>query len=149
MHRANRQHAICRCQQGFSLFELLIVLVLLGIMAGVATPPVGRFLDQLAFRRDTDELLAQLRGARLRAISSGRVVSISIGDGNLQLSAGSTESQPMMLAETLAVEFDPQQITFYPEGFATPAAVRIQREGRSAQFTIDPLTGLPVKVSSS
>ena len=140
MRPASRQH-------GFSLFELLIVLLLLATAAGVAAPSVGRFLDQLAFRRETGEVLAQLRAAKLEAISTGRAVLVSNEESGLRLSSGGREPRIVTLTTRLAVQFEPPQITFYPEGLATPAAIRLERGRRRMDFTIDPLTGLPERAS--
>ena len=35
--------------KGFSLLELLTVLVLLGILAAVSVPAIGRFMENLSF----------------------------------------------------------------------------------------------------
>jgi general secretion pathway protein H len=137
----------CLGRHGFSLIELLLVLILLGLIAGVAAPATGRLLDQLAFRKETGALLAQLRAARLLATGTGQVVSVGISGHDLWQAEGKEEPQPLASSETLAVHFDPATITFYPEGFATPAVIKVSRGKKAARFTIDPLTGLPVRES--
>ncbi len=143
---AARPHRLGR--QGFSLFELLLVLLLLAVVAAIAAPATGRLLDQLAFRKETAAVLAQLRAARLHAISKGKAVNITVEPATAPwLLAGEEAPQPLATAAGLAVHFEPAVITFYPEGFATPAEIEVSRGHRSAHFTIDPLTGQPVSVS--
>lgn len=138
----------CR-QEGFSLFELLIVLVMLGILAGITAPAMGRFLDQLAFRKETGEVLAQLRAARLLAITKGTAVTLTAADGpTLRRALDGNEPQLIATPKTLRVHFTPAVITFFPEGFAAPAAIVLGRGSRAARFTIDPLSGLPVRERS-
>lgn len=144
---AARRH--CRLgRQGFSLIELLLVLILLGAIAGVAAPATGRLLDQLAFRKETGALLARLRAARLLAVSKGTPVRVGVASENgLWQTEGDEEPRLLPTDASLAVLFEPGVITFYPEGFATPAVIRVNRGRRAADFTIDPLTGLPVRGS--
>lgn len=135
-------------RHGFSLIELLLVLILLGLIAGVAAPATGRLLDQLAFRKETGALLAQLRAARLLATGKGKAISLGIsGENGLWQAEGNEEPQPLVSHDDLTVQFDPTTITFYPEGFATPAVIKVSRGKKAARFTIDPLTGLPVRDS--
>lgn len=135
-------------RRGFSLIELLLVLILLGAIAGVAAPATGRLLDQLAFRKETGALLAQLRAARLLATGKGKAISVGVANENgLWQAEGSEEPHPLASDGDLTVRFDPTTITFYPEGFATPAIIRVSRGKKAARFTIDPLTGLPVRDS--
>lgn len=135
-------------RHGFSLIELLLVLILLGAIAGVAAPATGRLLDQLAFRKETGALLAQLRAARLLATGKGSAITVGInGDSGLWQAQGTDDPQPLTSHDKLTVRFDPATITFYPEGFATPAVITVSRGKKAARFTIDPLTGMPVRES--
>ena len=65
----------CR-QRGFTLVELIVTLIILGILAVVALP---RFVDNLVFntRGFVDQTLSTLQYARKVAVSSGRNVCVS------------------------------------------------------------------------
>ena len=134
--------------RGFSLIELLVVLVLIGIMAGVAAPSVGRFLDTLEFRKQSAKVMATVRYARLKAITEGKLVVMTAteGDGSqaLTLSGAVAEVRELELAEDATLELEPLELVFSPEGYATPGTLKLTSGDRSETITIDPLTALPM-----
>jgi len=63
---------LCRLRlHGFTLAELVIALVVLGILIGAAAVPFGRTLDRYAARAARDALAAGIAHARAAAIASG------------------------------------------------------------------------------
>ncbi|MBA3015948.1 MAG: prepilin-type N-terminal cleavage/methylation domain-containing protein [Proteobacteria bacterium] len=133
---------------GFSLIELLVVLILIGVMAGVVGPAVGRFLDSMEFKRQTGKIMAAVRYARLQAITEGTLVMMTAseegGPVNLVLSGGVNEVRELELAEDAALELEPLQIGFSPEGYATPGLITLTVGERTESIFIDPLTGIPL-----
>lgn len=73
-----RQHSSA---QGFSLVELVIVILLLGILAAVAVPV---FFDLQSYRNRTayDEIAGALRYAQKLAVASGCEVRVDLSSGN-------------------------------------------------------------------
>ena len=128
------------------MLELLIVLILLGIMAGVAGPATGRFLDTLDFKKQTAEFMKVIRYARLMAVSKGASVSLTVGEESnaLVLSGAVDEVKKLGLAETDAVELVPEEIVFFPEGYATPGTLAFSRGEKTQKIIIDPMTALPI-----
>ncbi len=124
-----------------------MVLALLGIMAGVAAPATGRFLDTLSFRKQAAALVAGTRYARLMAVGKGRPVEMRF-DGqakSLSFSGAVEGKKEVELSEGAFFELRPETLVFYPDGLATPGRM-ISRSGRrSLEFLIDPLTGIPVR----
>lgn len=134
--------------RGFSLIELLMVLLLVGIMAGVAGPPIGRFLDSLEFKKQTSKIMATIRYARLKAVTEGKYLVMTATEGEealgLNLSGAVNEVRPLELAEEATLEIDPLELVFSPEGYATPGTLVLTSGERSETIFIDPLTALPI-----
>ncbi|MFA6283224.1 MAG: prepilin-type N-terminal cleavage/methylation domain-containing protein [Desulfurivibrionaceae bacterium] len=134
-------------KRGFSLIELIMVLALLGIMAGVVAPATGRFLDKLSFRKQTAALVAGTRYARLMAVGKGRPVAMRFDGQSKSFSfSGAVEGKKEVeLSQGAEFEFLPETLVFYPDGLATPGRMVSRNGRRSQEFLIDPLTGIPVR----
>jgi len=134
-------------KRGFSLIELIMVLVLLGIMAGLVAPATGRFLDKLNFRKQTAALVAATRYARLTAVGKGRPVEMRFDAQakSLSFSGAVEEKKEVELSEGAEFDLRPETLVFYPDGLATPGRMVSRNGHRSQEFLIDPLTGMPVR----
>lgn len=131
---------------GFSLFELLIVLVMLGILAGIAAPAVGRLLAGLDFRQQVGDVMAQIRAIRLQAVVSGQQITMSIKDNNLLLGLGADEQEvkELELNPESELTLEPSVVIFTPQSTVTPATISLSTGSRSRTISLDPLTALPV-----
>ncbi|VAW34991.1 hypothetical protein MNBD_DELTA03-1064 [hydrothermal vent metagenome] len=131
--------------RGFSLLELLVVMIIMGILAGVAGPSVGRFMDSLAFKKQTGRIMATVRYARLKAVTNGRAVIMTLdSDNNLRLEGAVQEERDLKLSANDTISLNPEIIKFSPDGHATPATISFTRGDRSEKIIIDSLSGLPV-----
>lgn len=61
-----------RSEAGFSLMELLVVLVLVGVLASMGGPAMGEYISRQKTRRALDQVAADLSYARVAAVRSGR-----------------------------------------------------------------------------
>jgi len=59
---------------GFTLTELMVVIVIMGLVAVASVPAMGRFLQSWRLSGETDALAGFLRGARSAAIMKNRDV---------------------------------------------------------------------------
>ena len=132
---------------GFSLFELLIVLLILGIISAVAAPSISRVLNKLEFRKQTQMVMTTLRYARLMSVSKGKEVHVIVGPDNnksMVLSGAVEELREFDLGEDGEISIKPARIIFLAEGHVTPAVIIVTHGSRSIKIIMDPLTALPI-----
>jgi Tfp pilus assembly protein FimT len=92
-------------------------------------------------------IAAVLRYARLMAVTRGKPVQVTLADEDgsaLRLTGAVEENRLVAKGEGEQLEIRPAEITFYPEGRATPARITFSRGDRSRTIQLDPLSGLPV-----
>ncbi|MEN8762927.1 MAG: GspH/FimT family pseudopilin [Thiogranum sp.] len=63
---------------GFTLLELLVTLALVGLLAGLAVPAMGRLLDTARLRSATEALAQELQQARNHALTHQHSVYFSL-----------------------------------------------------------------------
>ncbi len=131
---------------GFSLLELLTVLILLGVIAGVSAPAIGRMLEGLDFRQQVGSVMANLRRIRLDAVVAGRPIEVRVEDNRFLLIRGNKEEEPMdpQLDMDSELSLDTETIIFSAESTVTPANLTLIQGNRSRIISMDPLSALPV-----
>jgi prepilin-type N-terminal cleavage/methylation domain-containing protein len=65
-------------RRGVTLLEMMWVLAVVGILAGIAAPRLADVLDRLAVERAAQEIAAAHRRARFGAILHGRIAVLTI-----------------------------------------------------------------------
>jgi prepilin-type N-terminal cleavage/methylation domain-containing protein len=66
---------------GFSLLELLLALVLVGILATIALPPLNAYLQRVRMRGTLDRFTTDLFHARMIAVRSGERIHVRLEPG--------------------------------------------------------------------
>lgn len=139
-------YALPVSQRGFSLLELLTVLIMLGVIAGVSAPAIGKMLTGLDFRKQVGSVMANLRAVRLQAVVTGREIRLSMDGSNFQLDYGKEELEEKILDvdSESEISLEPEVVIFTPYSTVTPAMLSFSLGERSRSIFLDPLTALPV-----
>lgn len=134
-----------RRRRGFSIIELLIVLALLGMVAGMVAPGAQRWHDSASTRAARDEIAARLAWARLAAVAhGGATVSLDPATALLTLVAADGAGRDTIdLAGTWGVSLetggdDPAKIRYDALGVGRFAnhTIRIRRGSAVGGLTI-------------
>ncbi len=78
MNNGTRQRV--RARDGFSLIEILVVLVLITLITSFAAPSMSGYVDRTKTRRALDQLVADIAYSRLMAVQQGRRTAVVIQD---------------------------------------------------------------------
>lgn len=148
-----RRHS-CR---GFTLLELLVVLLIMSLSVALVVPSIGKGLEGLRVHAAARKLAAVLRRARSLALAHNAIYQVVIsprervyqvvraegwwavtGDGSWQEGKGSSllEGVEMIAAE-------PPVFAFFPGGGSSGGTILLAGEGgKSLRVQVDPVTGL-------
>ncbi len=91
-------------RRGFTLFELLVVLALLGLLVGLGWPALQRSLVRARLRHAARMLKVQLAKTRLKAIRTGVPYRFSYQPGGSQFQLAPLGSQPAGSSEVLPAD---------------------------------------------
>ena len=135
---------------GFTLLELLVVLVLMGLITGMAVPLLSSGLPGAQLKASARELLAGLRQARDQAITLRQDAALTI---DVQKHAFQVSGNPrvyklpakvkigLFVADT-QVAGDVGAFRFYPDGSSTGGRVTVSLDRTTYRIDVDWLTGM-------
>lgn len=135
-------------QRGFSLVELLVVLLILGLSSLFVLPSIDRGLKERELRLSALELAAVARELRSRAVYEGslqRLVLAPAENSYRALQEKRVLSSSIMISEVAGGEPLGEgmwQFLFFPNGSTLGGAIGIAgREGSSYTIRLDSLSG--------
>ncbi len=139
---------------GFTLLELVVVLMILSISAALLIPRVGAGWKRMEDREFLQEFVQTLRSARLIAMNSGAVVVFRLRGSERAYGIRVPPEKPVPLNVDIFadnLERDPltndHVILFYPDGSLSGRDIQmVFDQQRSFFISIHPITGV-VQVS--
>ena len=153
---------IKRTANGFTLLELVLVLLLMGLIAGLTLPFVVSTLDRIKLQSEARQIASAIQFTRSEAISRKTLFTFNVDINKSQYwlaipkQEEVTQSKP--IDETVKI-MDYQRadetltegtfmILFYPRGNSSGGTIRFKSiddkdEENIYAVTIDPITGKP------
>lgn len=145
-----------RLRRGVTLVEMMIVVALVGLMAGITYPSVSAGLDSLRLVSASDSAVAFLNAALNRAERLQQAVEIAVSQADHSLAArtigpgfGRTLTMPpgvvieRVLPDGPAISDGRRRFYLFPGG-APPRIALVLRNarGRRRTVSVDPITGV-------
>jgi general secretion pathway protein H len=131
--------------RGFTLIEMLVVLAVTALMAGLAFPALERALRGQAFESAADATELGLRQTRADAIRSGRPTRFALGPDRRSIVREG--GAPVELPAAIAITLPTQGVTFFGDGTASGGTITLTGSGRTRRLAINPGSGAVAVVS--
>lgn len=72
-------------RQGFNLIELMVIIAIVGVIAGISAPPIFRYVNGNRLQTNADRMAADLQYARTLSISTASILRFTSTPAGYQL----------------------------------------------------------------
>ncbi len=151
-----------RARDGFTLIELVVVLILIGISVALVAPKISHSLERAQFRKDIRSLSAMLTLARSQAIAHKIPYALSIDLDKRHVWVDTAQQQstkqekyitrlPLSHTDTLRVKVQKHEkasgtstFVFYPNGSSGGGTIQMGHHGQkdTVEINVNIVTGL-------
>ena len=136
----------CAAVEGFTLIEIVLVLVLLAVAGVIAAPAIQPALDSVRAEAAVRRVSSFLDDARRRAVLERRalVVLCRPAEGLLVLRGAASGERAFPVPPAVAiVSCRPEEVRYFPQGSATGMTLLLRDGGgRERSLSVGSFTGL-------
>lgn len=127
-----------RCERGFTLFEVLVIIAILSLIAGIAFPAVERAMRKQAFIEAAIRFEVALHAARADALQRGRMVRFSISPDHRSYSFnGSFEHLP----DPVVADSPQGSVAFFGDGTSDGGRIGLADSQWERRWIVQRTTG--------
>ncbi len=126
-------------RNGFTLLELLVVLTVVGLLAALAPPYLGKALLHFRAEGVADDLSVVLMQAHDLAMARNRIVRVAIDETRRNWRVDGRYSD--RLPDGVAIAGPQADILFYPDGSSTGGQVVVSAGNEAWSVAVELLTG--------
>lgn len=139
---------LIRCSRGFTVNELLIIIIIVSLLLVTATPALTRWRELLCCREAARMIVSTLRLARSRAIATNREHKVQFesasskyrilqGDrANESINWETTVQDWASLPPGISLSTNNSAIQLNTNGTSSAATISIQDSGRSTKYQV-------------
>ena len=130
-------------KSAFTLIEILLVMAVMAVIAGLTVPSFGRSFKALKLKKTAEDVAFLMRYAQSRAVSKSQTLSLAFNSERSQywISQGATDDmssgrisshlgRPRKIPTGVDVELEQESMSFHPDGSIDKQYVYVCQEDR-------------------
>jgi len=163
---ATKKNKIHQGVDGFTLVEILMVVIIVGIVLALAAPNFSKGYSRFELDKTADDLLSVSRWAQAMAIGQERTYALSFSEDRrsyglaraiINEQTGEQSSfEPVngslgrmhKIPDTVQIDLNEDRIEFYPDGTIDPATIQLNSPEQKTVLSSSQVRGMMTKVGN-
>jgi len=128
-----------RSERGFTLIEILVVMIIMCLSVALVTPSIMRGLGRAGLKTTTKKIASSLKYSRNQALRKRRVYyAVARGKDLIIIPAGQAKPEAVISAATgtEVVSRDGRALVFYPGGGSSGGMLKVMDSKKGSFYTI-------------